>query len=497
MRGAEALERRQLLAADVHVGVVYYEEDSGQDTAPDVFHITFEGGPDDTQLAQLIIDTDKAGDGLSVADGFFDTEDGGAGTFESHGPQILSQAGIDSVTFDVVDGGTQLLFTFEGFDPGETLVFGIDVDERGFLPGSSSAVTEGAEFEGSQFIATLSAPHHFDLTGSAVFLDSFDHSGLPFTLPPDEYVPPSTTPQAFRTAGAALSDQMTPLPITISGTVFEDFDLDNDQDPGDPGIADVTLQLWQFDGTDYVATGKTTTTDGDGNYEFTDVLPGRYRVVEVQPADLFSVGATAGTVDGATRGSVLSPDVITEIDLLGGDDSIDNDFAEARPASLAGHVFHDADDDGVFDAGETGIGGVTIQVQRLPDGAPPEAPIEVQTLADGSWAVTGLRPGNYVVREVQPEGYLDGKDAPGNLGGTALPQPGDEISSVFLFSGQAGINYDFGEILPSSISGFVHADRDGNCVLDPGDQPLEGVVIELLDGTGTPIATTARNDEGR
>jgi len=372
----ESLERRQLLAGDVQIGAVYYEEDSGQDTAGDWIHISFNGGPEGTQLTQVIIDTDKAGDGLSVADAFFDTEPGGAGAFDAQGLTIIEQDGIDSVSFSVTDGGTQAVFTFVGFDPGDKLIFRVDVDEQGFFPGSSSAVTEGSEFEGSKLIGTFTAPHYEELTGTAVFLDSFSLAGTGLDLPPDSYVPISPTPQEFRTAGAEFSAPLIPLPITISGTVFEDIDLDNTQDLGDLGIADVTLSLEEFDGSSYVSTGKTALTDGDGNYAFDDILPGLYRVVETQPASFFSVGATAGTINGGTVGIVVSPDIIADIALLGGQDSINNDFAEAAPASLSGNVYHDANDDGVFDPSEDGIGGVTIQVQFLPTSGPPQAPIE-------------------------------------------------------------------------------------------------------------------------
>ena len=39
-----------------------------------------------------------------------------------------------------------------------------------------------------------------------------------------------------RTAGAITHAEQTPLPISLSGTVFADTDLDNTQDPGEVGI---------------------------------------------------------------------------------------------------------------------------------------------------------------------------------------------------------------------------------------------------------------------
>ena len=81
-------------------------------------------------------------------------------------------------------------------------------------------------------------------------------------------------------------------------------------------------------------------------------------MVETQPSGYLSVGDTPGTVDGATRGVVTTVDILSSINLDGGDDSIHNDFAEMKPACISGYVYVDANNNGVFDAGETPIAGV-------------------------------------------------------------------------------------------------------------------------------------------
>ena len=60
---------------------------------------------------------------------------------------------------------------------------------------------------------------------------------------------------------------------------------------------------------------------------------------------------------------------------------------------------------------------------------------------------------------------------------------------VSLLEGTAGLNYNFGELKPGSISGKVHADLNGNCVFEPsdGEHPLAGVAIELLNENGQVI----------
>ena len=46
---------------------------------------------------------------------------------------------------------------------------------------------------------------------------------------------------------------------------------------------------------------------------------------------------------------------------------------------------------------------------------------------------------------------------------------------------------------PGSIAGKVWVDPDEDCVFDSGEEPLEGVTIELLDGGGNVIRTTTTN----
>lgn len=478
----------------IQIGAVYFEDSSTSDQVGDLLEITFNGGADGTQLAELRIDTDKLGDGLSIGDAFFDTTTaGGAGVYGYSPFAVLDSTGIDSVSAQVTDGGTMLVLTFEGFDAGEKLVFSIDVDEQGWL--SANAVAEGAEFEGSILSATFTAPHYAVADGDDVFYDEYDAklAGSGLNLPDDDFNPPSpyapvdSSPGPVYTAGAIFSLQQEPLPINLSGTVFEDPNIDNQQQTGELGIKDVELTLLKYNGSDFVSYGLPTTTDADGNYEFTGLAPGTYRVVETQPNEYLSVGATAGTVGGTTRGVVETMDILSEITLDGGEDSVHNDFAEVTPASISGHVYHDADNDGVMDTGETGIENALVTLYVGSTG------VTATTDADGYYEFNGLMPGQYKLVEEQPGGYLDGLDAAGNLGGMAH-NPGDMIDGITLLAGQDGVNYDFGEILAACVSGYVYVDADNDGVFDPTETVIEGVSLTLLDINGNPTGQTTVTD---
>ena len=85
-------------------------------------------------------------------------------------------------------------------------------------------------------------------------------------------------------------------------------------------------------------------------------------------------------------------------------------------------------------------------------------------------------PGTYGVAETQPAGYFDGLDAAGTVGGTAH-NPGDLIDGIPLSSGPSAKQYNFGELLPASISGRVFADLNNNAAFDAGEPLLAGVTI--------------------
>ncbi len=487
-----------MLSADfspIEIGMVYFENSTAEDVAGDLFEVTFSDGADGTELTELVINTDPSSLGIATYKiPFFDTEAGGHGAYDHAGPEVVTNEGITSVEFDVDDGGTLLTIRFTGFEAGDRLVFSIDVDEGGPV---QTAVIEGGELEGSLLSATFTAAHYYDANGQGTFYDEFDDalgdSGL--DLPPDSYSPPLDEDYPIHTAGVFFGVEQTPLPISLAGTVYEDNNLDNSQDIGESGIEGVTLSLQKLSNGSYVDTGLSAVTDANGDYLFENLAPGTYRVVEAQPAGYLSVGAQAGTVGGGVRGEVTTVDILSTITLLGGEDSIDNDFGEVMPASLSGHVYHDADNDGVFDSGEDGIGGVTLTIYRVADSMP-AATLTTTTLPDGSWSVSELMPGEYYVEETQPSAYLDGLDAAGSAGGTAH-NPGDRIDAIALAAGQDGVNYDFGELLPASICGRVYVDLNANDDYDSGETLLPGVTVHLLDASGAILETTTTNENGR
>jgi serine-aspartate repeat-containing protein C/D/E len=525
----EEFEPRMLMTATapaIIVGGTEYEQAAGNDTQPNIFTVTFEGGAAGTQLTHLEIDGSKSGGPLFFNDAIFDTAAGGLGSYGYHPIDIVSHDGFQVLDSSAPDGSTLLTMDFSGFKAGMTLVFTVDVDQVIYVDPVTSAVDvdavdEGAEFQRSHFTADFTAPHYQDATVSTQYWDVYgpnitsseQQAGTNIDLPDDPYTNTAATSSLLAadgsgadapelsdvsdlTAGAVAVLQQVPLPADLAGVVYEDHNLNNQLNAGDEGVAGVKLSLWQLEGTAYVDTGLTTTTDAQGNYKFSNLLPGEYQVVKTNPAGYFSVGATAGNVAGTVDAQVTSPDVISQITLQGGDDSESNNFALALPATLSGFVYHDQNDDGQREAGEPGIGGVTLSIVPVNVIGTAPAPIQVVTAADGSYSVGGLNPGTWKIVELtQPAGYLDGLARAGTAGGTAV-NPGDEIDNISLGDNQSGAEYDFGKLLPNSIAGRVLVSDTLDCTQDPNPTPLAGVTVELLNSTGQMISTTTTDSQG-
>ncbi|QEG22687.1 SdrD B-like domain-containing protein [Mariniblastus fucicola] len=543
----EVLEERRVLSADpVIAGVTYFEGDEGQDSTPDYFEVSFEGGADTTQLTQFTINGDQDSDGqLSDGDMFFDVGEGQPGTggyhaFEFDAANSSGVSASDIKGFSVSSDGLLLTVEVDNFEAGDIFAFTIDVDEVERL--RVDKIASGVEFEGSFFNATFADQHYnfedrsvaIDATledgyvqpqQEGVFYDEYDAlysegqsvAQAAINLPAD-----NSDGQSDRTAGAIDAYDLVAKPISISGTVYHDEDLDCVHDSDEDGIANVSIELQQLNPTTGVyEVVATTTTDANGDYEFgkeLGLMPGDYRLVETQPNGYLDVGAESGSEGGdVVNDRDGAPNVIGNINVeLGNTAATDYDFKEVRPAQLEGNVYHDANDNGVQDAGEEGIANVLIQVTRVGakgdlavDPFADTTPIFVRTDAAGHYSVDGLPPGIYEVIEINSypgevdplAAYIDGKDALGEVGNAKTgTQKNDQFSNVELCADDHGVEYNFGELKPASISGYVSVDVPGQSKLGPNDpdfKPIEGVTIQLLDDSGNVIETTKTDATGQ
>jgi len=504
--GFEQMEPRLLLTAEMLVmGAVYIEQDVGSDMQGDLVQLSFVGGASGTELQRVVI-----GDAGGTASILFDTQAGGIGVDGWIEPQIVWMETRDpdaSAELLAEDGSGQLIVELNRFHAGDRLAILVDVDEVEVPDESQSVVgindgldpiASGVEFQGVPLVASFSADHYQSTDLAGEFRNAYDvlllDSGL--DLPAD-----NEGGLRDRTAGVVTTGSQRGIPVTLAGSVYLDKDADLERDPEDAGIANVAIELWRQLGDMDLPTGQLAWTDSDGYYHFDEELDlptGVYQLRQQQPDGLLSLAGIPGQVSGRQVGAVLdgNPNILAEIELNeGGLAAQDYDFVETMPAVIRGRVELLGDVEG------SGAVQPMSDVRLLLFDAAGQAIAETLTSDAGEYRFDDLWPGVYAVAEVVPAGVFAGK---AQVGFVADIEMGYEdsatlLSGIELVGGDQGSNYDFVNLAPVTLSGYVFQDGQ-RIVLDetqvsadirlasdglrtPDDQAIPGVVIELLAGS--------------
>lgn len=274
---------------------------------------------------------------------------------------------------------------------------------------------------------------------------------------------------------------------TKSGLKFHDLNADGDQDTGEAGLAGWSMKL--LDAANAVVA--TTTTNADGEYTFTDLAAGAYKVCEVQqpsgtpPPVWYQSAPHAGTVlpagetlvDCDAINAAYGPNGYGFSISTSGQQRTDNDFGNYQNATKTGVKFHDLNGDGIKGATEPLLANWEI---RAYDGTTQEA----SDLTDqyGVYSLS-LKPGSYTVCEVLKaawyQSYPTGTDCQGVAAGL-----GAAGYAITLTSGQVDAGNDFGNYQNASLSGIKFSDIDGSGTRNTGDGVLANFEIHLFGTTG-------------
>jgi len=189
---------------------------------------------------------------------------------------------------------------------------------------------------------------------------------------------------------------------SISGMKYEDVNGNNQQDAGELGLPNWTIEL--YDSPD--AFKYSVQTDSNGSYSFNNLIPGVYKVCEVpQP--------------GWTRTQPGS-DCYFEVTVASGDEISGKDFGNFEQGEIIACKYDDYNDDGVKDEGEPGMNGITINLYQnifrgeASDQEPPingnsEEPVDsCETDETGCCTFDGLYLGSYNVEEDTEDPELAG-----------------------------------------------------------------------------------------
>ncbi|AOX01398.1 hypothetical protein BJP34_19890 [Moorena producens PAL-8-15-08-1] len=393
------------------------------------------------------------------------------------------------------------------FDQGETGVEGVTVTLTGAgndgIFGTSDDITK---------VRTTNYNGHFKFKNLAAGDYKLTFSDLPSDLnfttanvgnqesKDSDVIDPSTGMTDVITLKAGESNKkvdagLVERPAEIGNQVWLDANGNGLFDQGETGVEGVKVTLTGagkdgiFGTSDDIT--KVRTTNNNGKYKFENLAAGDYKVTFSDlPSDLNFTTANVGNQESKDS-DVIDPstgmtDVIT---LKAGEinHEVDAGLVE-RPAEIGNQVWLDANGNGLFDQGETGVEGVKVTLTGAGKdgifGTSDDITKVRTTNNNGKYKFENLAAGDYKVTFSDLPSDLNFTTA--NVGNqeskdSDVIDPSTGMTDVItLKAGEINHEVDAGLVeRPAEIGNQVWLDANGNGLFDQGETGVEGVKVTL------------------
>ena len=337
---------------------------------------------------------------------------------------------------------------------------------------------------GDYYVVFSNPPAGYSLTAQNQGADATDSDANPTTGKTGVYTLNSgeneLTVDAGLVKGASLGD-----------FVWDDLNGNGQQDTGEPGVANVTVTLYD---SANVQVGSPQTTNASGGYLFSGLGPGDYYVVFSNPPAGYSLTAQnqgADVTDSDADPTTGKTGVYT---LSSGENELTVDAGLYQPASLGDFVWDDLNNNGQQDTGEPGVANVTV---TLYNSANVQVGSPQMTTASGGYLFSGLGPGDYyVVFSNPPAGYsLTAQNQGADVTDSDADPTTGKTGVYTLSSGENELTVDAGLYQPASLGDFVWDDLNNNGQQDTGEPGVANVTVTLYNSAnvqvGSPQMTTA------
>lgn len=290
---------------------------------------------------------------------------------------------------------------------------------------------------------------------------------------------------------------------TVGNFVWNDLDGDGVQDGGEPGVANVVVELWNAPKTERLAT---TTTSPLGIYAIEAPNRTLVRIRVLPPAGMELTRSEIGSDEeidsdvapsGADRGfsDPFFPTSSSEFDAR--DAGL---LQPVDPVTIGDRVWRDDDLDGIQDPGEVGLAGVAVQLWNATRTQLLDTAV---TGVGGTYTLEGQRPGGFQIRVVAPSGYQHTRENAAfddSIDSDVQWETADAGWSrpFFLGSGVASTtSRDAGLVQPgepSNIGNRLWLDLDYDGVFENGEASVQGATVELWNAPKTQLLATTTTD---
>ncbi len=255
------------------------------------------------------------------------------------------------------------------------------------------------------------------------------------------------------------------IPGTVNGTVWNDVNANGviDSTPtAEPGLGGRVVFADVNSNGILDSSEPQATTNADGTYTIAGVSPGTVSIVDVLPA-----GWLATSPITSVRSVVLK----------NGENKTGVNYgnAELKNSTISGAVFADTNKNGVRDAGEHGLAGITVYLDMNNSGTLDAGDVQTTTSADlyytpsineaGNYSFDHLASGTYSVRQIIPMEL------------SATPSTQFE-HSVTMVAAENHSGVDFADVFRlNEIHGVKFDDANGNHVRDADEKTVAGSTI--------------------
>lgn len=223
---------------------------------------------------------------------------------------------------------------------------------------------------------------------------------------------------------------------TIQGTVWNDTNGDGSQTAGETAAANRTVFLdLNANGTPDVGE-PSRLTDANGQYSFVNIHTGTYGVTEILPE---------GWITATGR-----PSVVTRTVAVNGLYVVDYYNLIPVAGTVSGTVWNDVNANAAIGAGELGLGGWTVYIDKNSNGLLDATEPQTTTADDGSYSITNVNYGFETIRTILPANWEATNSASGAI-------------TIHLLNGEdrTGVNLGAREKI-GTIQGTVWNDANGD-----------------------------------
>jgi LPXTG-site transpeptidase (sortase) family protein len=328
--------------------------------------------------------------------------------------------------------------------------------------------------------------------------------------------------------------------VILGDFIWNDLNANGIQDPGEPGINGVDIEL--LSGETVVATTTTANapiTGEAGYYRFSrEIIPPAQqltlRIVQATlPTDAQLSTPLQGSDPTVDSDFLINGDneIVFTATFTGGETRVDIDAGFFAPASVGDFVFLDTNGNGIQDPGETGVEGIIVRLFNFDTGTqvadvvtPADDPATPNVDESGLYLFEEeLAPGTqYFIRFIIPNslanppaperglqftipnvGQGDGSDVGDDSDAIFTGSDGDGniIGETEIFEVQGGdtlLNWDAGVNRVGTISGVAWNDDNGNGIYEIGvESPIENYPVVIVNAsTGDNVAQVTTSSDG-